>query len=171
MRLFRKRKHADATGDAIPSFHDGEYRSFSYPAAGHSRVSGSPQNELAPHLVDNLVDWQYVGPALLPGGPGEPDADGCWTGSVVFGEGVFHAFYTGYSIRAGFPQTICHAFSADGVHWTKDPNNPSLFDERSICMRALTWRDPYAFYNNEEQMLLDYLGARRNSGPIARRVA
>jgi beta-fructofuranosidase len=169
MRLFRKPEHADATGDAIPFFHDGKYHIFSLtPPPGTGAYPDRLRTTWHHTWSDNLVDWQDVGPALLPGGPGEPDADGCWTGSVVFGERLFHAFYTGYSIRATFPQTICHAISADGVRWTKDPNNPCLLPKTDLY-ESLDWRDPYAFYNDEDKCYWMILSARRNSGPVARR--
>ena len=169
MRLFRKPEHADATGDAIPFFHDGKYHIFSLtPPPGTGTYPDRLRTTWQHTTSDNLVDWQNVGPALHPGGPGEPDSDGCWTGSVVFGEGIFHAFYTGYSIRATFPQTICHAVSADGVSWTKDPNNPCLLPKTDLY-ESLDWRDPYAFYNDEDKCYWMILSARRNSGPIARR--
>jgi beta-fructofuranosidase len=117
---------------------------------------------------DNLVDWEEIGPALIPGGPGEPDADGCWTGSVVYGEGELHAFYTGYNIHATYPQTICHATSSDGVSWTKDKNNPCLVPKTDMY-ESLDWRDPYVFYNDEDRCYWLILSARRNKGPVTRR--
>ena len=109
-----------------------------------------------------------MGPALIPGGPAEPDADGCWTGSVVFGEGQLHAFYTGYSIHATFPQTICHATSSDGVSWTKDKSNPCLVP-KTDTYESLDWRDPYAFYNDQDRNYWLILSARKNTGPVTRR--
>ena len=59
-------------------------------------------------------------------------------------------------------------FSADGVRWTKDPNNPCLLPKTDLY-ESLDWRDPYAFYNDEDKCYWMILSARRNSGPIARR--
>src|SRR5579872_2334457 len=133
MRLFRKPEHADATGDAIPFFHEGKYHIFSLtPPPGTAVYPDRLRTTWRHAWSDNLVDWEEIGPALLPGGPGEPDADGCWTGSVVYGEGKFHAFYTGYNIRATFPQTICHATSNDSVHWIKDVQNPFLVPKTDL---------------------------------------
>jgi beta-fructofuranosidase len=169
MRLFRKPDHADATGDAIPFFYDGKYHIFSLtPPPGTGTYPERLRTTWHHTASENLVNWDDLGPALLPGSPGEPDADGCWTGSVLFGEGMFHAFYTGYSIGARFPQTICHAFSADGLQWTKNPNNPCLVP-RTDLYESLDWRDPYAFYNDDDQCYWMILSARRNSGPIGRR--
>ena len=169
MRLFRKPEHADATGDAIPFFHNGKYHIFSLtPPPGTGVYPDRLRTTWHHTSSDNLVDWEDVGPALIPGGPSEPDADGCWTGSVLFGEGQFHAFYTGYSIHAAFPQTICHAVSDDGVAWTKDSGNPCLAPKTDMY-ESLDWRDPYAFYNDQDGCYWMILSARKNAGPIMRR--
>jgi beta-fructofuranosidase len=169
MRLFRKPEHADATGDAIPFFHEGKYHIFSLtPPPGTGVYPDRLRTTWHHTSSDNLVDWEDVGPALIPGGPSEPDADGCWTGSVLFGEGRFHAFYTGYSIRAAFPQTICHATSDDGVRWTKDAANPCLVPKTDMY-ESLDWRDPYAFFNDDDGCYWLILSARKNAGPIMRR--
>ena len=169
MRLFRKPEHADATGDAIPFFHEGKYHIFSLtPPPGTGVYPDRLRTTWHHTSSDNLVDWEDVGTALIPGGPSEPDADGCWTGSVLFGEGRFHAFYTGYSIRAAFPQTICHATSDDGVRWTKDAAKPCLVPKTDMY-ESLDWRDPYAFFNDEDGCYWLILSARKNAGPIMRR--
>jgi beta-fructofuranosidase len=169
MRLFRKPDHADATGDAIPFFHAGTYHIFSLtPPPGTGTYPARLRTTWHHTASANLVDWEDIGPALLPGGPGEPDADGCWTGAVIFGEGRYHAFYTGYSIKAAYQQTICHATSADGVTWTKDANNPCLVPKTDMY-ESLDWRDPYVFYNDEDGCYWMILSARRNAGPVTRR--
>jgi beta-fructofuranosidase len=169
VRFYRKPAHADATGDAIPFFHEGKYHIFSLtPPPGTGTYPERLRTTWHHACSDNLVDWEEIGPALIPGGPDEPDADGCWTGSVIHGEGQWHAFYTGYSIQATFQQTICHAVSEDGVSWTKDPKNPILVPRTDLYER-LDWRDPYAFYNEEDDAYWLLFSARKNAGPITRR--
>ena len=105
MRLFRKPEHADATGRCDPVL----------PRRNSTTSSLSPRR-LGPGPIQIASERLGITPRptisstgktsaqrFIPGGPGEPDADGCWTGSVLFGEGMFHAFYTGYSIRAHIP--------------------------------------------------------------------
>jgi beta-fructofuranosidase len=169
MPLFRKPAHADATGDAIPFFHQGKYHIFSLTPPLGTGVYPDRLRTTWHHVVsDNLVDWEDLGTALSPGGPDEPDADGCWTGAVIFAEGQFQAFYTGYNIRAAFPQTICHAISPDGVTWTKNRTNPCLVPLLERYER-LDWRDPYVFYNDEDGCYWMILSARTKSGPVMRR--
>jgi len=67
----------------------------------------------------NLVDWQKAG-ELTP--TGEAERNGfCAPGAIVLGDRV-HLFYQTYGNRAG--DAICHAWSEDGVHFTRDPTNP-----------------------------------------------
>ena len=169
VRFYRKPAHADATGDAIPFYHEGRYHIFSLtPPPGTGTYPERLRTTWHHAWSGNLVDWEEIGPALIPGAPDEPDADGCWTGSVIYGQGQWHAFYTGYSIQATFQQTICHAVSEDGVSWTKDPKNPILVPRTDLYER-LDWRDPYAFYNEEDHAYWLLFSARKNAGPITRR--
>jgi beta-fructofuranosidase len=169
VRFYRKPAHADATGDAIPFYHEGKYHVFSLtPPPGTGTYPERLRTTWHHAWSSNLIDWEEIGPALIPGGPGEPDADGCWTGAVMHGEGKWHAFYTGYSIHADYPQTICHATSSDGVRWVKDQNNPCLVPKTELY-ESLDWRDPYVFYNDEENCYWLILSARRNRGPVTRR--
>lgn len=169
VRFYRKPAHADATGDAIPFYHEGRYHIFSLtPPPGTGSYPERLRTTWHHAWSENLIDWEEIGSALIPGGPGEPDADGCWTGSVIYGEGKWHAFYTGYSIQAAFPQTICHATSDNGVHWTKDPKNPILVP-KTDTYESLDWRDPYAFFNEEDNCYWLLFSARKNTGPITRR--
>ncbi|MGA7593658.1 MAG: family 43 glycosylhydrolase [Gallionella sp.] len=48
------------------------------------------------------------------------------TPSVVYFKGVYHLFYTAYpvSYTDSASYKIGHATSADGIIWTRDPNNP-----------------------------------------------
>mgnify|MGYP002508013439 CR=1 FL=1 len=73
------------------------------------------------------MHWEELPTALYPGEKEtDPDASGVWTGSVIYGEGKYHAFYTGYSLACEYQQTICHATSDDGITWEKDPANPVI---------------------------------------------
>ena len=68
--------------------------------------------------------WEELPEALAPGGEGDPDSDGIWTGSVIRAGGELHIFYTGHTLEGDIPQSVCHATSADGITWVKDPANP-----------------------------------------------
>ncbi len=130
-------------GDLIPFFWQGEYHLFYLPRAPEQRHCWG-------HLVSrDLITWTELPDALTPSNiPEAPDAVGCWTGSVIAHDGVFHCFYTGFNPHSPFPQTVCHAISDDLVRWRKDPANPVVVpDER--WYEPQDWRDPFVLYNPE----------------------
>lgn len=67
-----------------------------------------------------------VTPVFTVGGPGEWDMGGAETPSVVYFNGAWHLFYTGYPdawpTNSPFNFRIGHAVSPDGVTWTRDAN-------------------------------------------------
>ena len=133
-------------GDPIPFFWKGEYHLFYLKPRG-------PLGDRYPwsHAVStDLIHWEELPDALTPGEHGAPDSGGCWTGSVIAAEGKFHIFYTGWNPGHPTPQTICHATSEDLVSWTKDRGNPLLGPDASLYATA-DWRDPFVFWNAEEQ--------------------
>jgi len=67
----------------------------------------------------NLVDWQKVGELH---NTGEAERNGfCAPGAIVLG-GRVHLFYQTYGNRQR--DAICHAWSEDGLQFTRDPTNP-----------------------------------------------
>ncbi len=130
-------------GDMIPFFWRGEYHLFYLPRAPEARHCWG-------HIVSrNLLEWEELPDAIAPSNkPNAPDEVGCWTGSVIEHEGIFHCFYTGFNPQSRYPQTICHAVSDDLIHWRKGEANPILVpDER--WYEPQDWRDPFVFFNPE----------------------
>lgn len=68
-----------------------------------------------------LYHWTEMPVALSPE-PG-PDAEGCWSGSVIDHNGKLALIYTGGD---GHKASICLALSADGIHFTKHEGNPII---------------------------------------------
>ncbi len=130
-------------GDLIPFFWQGEYHLFYLPRAPEGRHCWG-------HLVSqNLLDWEELPDAIAPSNDSNaPDAVGCWTGSVVEHEGVFHCFYTGFNPQSRYPQTVCHATSNDLIHWQKDETNPVIVPDE-LWYDPNDWRDPFVFFNPE----------------------
>lgn len=169
MDIFRKMSFADSTGDAIPFYHEGKYHIFSLTSPPGTTVYPARLRTTWSHSVsEDLVHWQELPTALFPGEGDEPDASGVWTGSVVYGEGKYHAFYTGYCLTARFQQTICHAVSEDGIAWEKDPANPVITPLVELYEEG-DWRDPYVFYNKEDGCYWMLLSARKLDMPVTRR--
>ncbi|MCI6699615.1 MAG: GH32 C-terminal domain-containing protein [Lachnospiraceae bacterium] len=169
MDIFRKMSFADSTGDAIPYFHNGEYHIFSLTSPPGTTVYPARLRTTWSHSVSSdLIHWTELPTALYPGEGDEPDASGVWTGSVIYGEGQWHAFYTGYCLTAEYQQTICHATSKDGITWTKDAANP-VIKPKTDEYEKLDWRDPYVFYNDEDHCYWILISARILSQPVTRR--
>ena len=169
MKLFRRSKEGFASGDAIPFYHDGVYHLF--------YLTSPPDTTRYPDRVRttwqharsaDLVHWEELPPALVPGEEPQVDANGCWTGSAIYAEGKYHIFSYGYHISAEFPQTICHATSDDSIVWVKDEDSPYIVPDTRYY-ESIDWRDPYVFYNDEDACYWMLIAARRNEGPENRR--
>ncbi len=170
MDIFRKMSFADSTGDAIPFYHDGKYHIFSLtPAPGTTVYPARLRTTWSHSVSEDLVNWEELPTALYPGEKEtDPDASGVWTGSVIYGEGKYHIFYTGYSLACEYQQTICHATSEDGITWEKDKANPVIKPMIELYEK-LDWRDPYVFYNEEDGCYWILISARRLDMPVTRR--
>lgn len=169
MGIFRRLSSGIACGDSIPFYHDGVYHLFflSVPS-GTVRYPERVKNTWQHVISKDLVNWEELPPALCPGEGTDLDKDGCWTGSVIYAKNQYHIFYTGYHIDSEFPQTICHAYSDDGIHFHKDPSNPIIKPDTQYY-EHIDWRDAFIFYNEDEQCYWMLIAARNNHGPMNRR--
>lgn len=169
MNIFRKLSWADSTGDAIPLYHDGVYHIFSLTSPTGTTVYPARLRTTWEHSISkDLVHWEEIGTALSPGEGEEPDACGIWTGGAIFAEGNYHIFYTGYNYNIHFQQTICHAVSPDGIHFEKDKKNPIIVPNEEEY-ELVDWRDPYVFYNEDDQCYWILISGRKKEGPPSRR--
>jgi beta-fructofuranosidase len=154
-------------GDVIPFYWQGLFHAFYLKAALPPDRVGAEGTPIAHIVSADLAHWEEWPLAVEPGAPGQPDASGCWTGSVVERDGVFHLFYTGHA-GPNVPQTICHATSRDLRAWEKDRRNPVLrADPR--WYDPMDWRDPFPFWNEEAGEYWMLLAARVVDGPPNRR--
>ena len=154
-------------GDTIPFAHDGKFYIYYL----HDERKGNTQDEYGYRTSWNLLitedgvnikDCKVV----LPVGEYD-DADyACYTGSVIEGnDGNFHMFYTAQNNynpkyhRDGKPlQYVAHAISTDLINWEKLPELTFGADER--IYEPFDWRDPFVFYNEEENCFDMLLAAR-----------
>lgn len=154
-------------GDTIPFAHDGKFYIFYL----HDERKGHSEDEYGYRTSWNLlitedgVHFEDKG-IVLPVG-GYEDADyACYTGSVIAGkDGRFHLFYTAQNNynpiyhRDGRPlQFVAHAISEDLIHWEKDPS--AIFGADESIYEPFDWRDPFVFYNGEEDCYNMLLAAR-----------
>jgi beta-fructofuranosidase len=155
--------------DFIPFYWQGEYHLFylkdyrNIPEHGE----GTPWCHLVTH---DFVHFTDHGECLSRGTQEEQDLY-VFTGSVVYGEGRFHIYYTGHNPhlrRSGKPeQAIMHAVSDDLYHWEKVEGE--LFFAPSDRFEPHDWRDPFVFWNEDTGEYWMLTAARLKEGPSRRR--
>ncbi|MFO7447929.1 MAG: hypothetical protein R6W90_16320 [Ignavibacteriaceae bacterium] len=124
------------------------------------------------HAVSqDLINWNILPDALIPGLNGEWDDLATWTGSIIRHKSLWYMFYTGVNrAEKGLIQRIGLAISDNLLTWKKHPANPlieadalyyELLDSNSWKDQA--WRDPWVFKHDEK--FHAYITARVNYGP------
>lgn len=84
------------------------------------------------------------------------------TGSVLWVGGLYHMFYCTFDFdKDPAAQWARHATSTDLVHWTDIPEDK--FGPDGVIYRMTDWRDPFVFWNGEEQRWWMLLAARENA--------
>jgi beta-fructofuranosidase len=148
-------------GDPIPFYHDGVYHVFFLKTIGAHDGNRFDHLKWGHAVSKDLLHWEELPVAVRCGKTG-PDKEGCWTGSVIFADGTYWMFYTGWNPKRGdrakkrdqhrrtTPQTVCLATSGDSVTWKKHPGNPVLVRDATRYAWG-DWRDPFVFYNEKEQ--------------------
>lgn len=112
-------------------------------------------------------------PLLVAGkDPSAFDFQSIETPSVVRFKGRYEMYYTGVSKGLAGPMAIGHATSDDGVHWTKDPNNPVLRPSGIPAdFNGLQVAEPGAVVRGDEVYLyFSSVSLRGDGNPPARRV-
>jgi beta-fructofuranosidase len=124
------------------------------------RALGDPSKRHARATIGHatsadLVDWEYVGPTLLPSLDGWDDL-ALWTGSTVRGDdGVWRMFYTALTTERGHvlrDQQVGVVESDDLHTWRRVLDRPAVVPDGRWYQtlpedRAAseTWRDPFVF--------------------------
>ncbi len=126
------------------------------------------------HKFSTKNFYEYSDDGLvLPYGSSRDDADlAIGTGSVLIAQdGKYHLFYTGHN--DGFPEKgldkecVMHAVSEDNEHWTKIPEDTFYAADN---YSGDDFRDPFVFWNEEEQCYWLLIAAREENlgGVVAR---
>jgi beta-fructofuranosidase len=134
-----------AVGDVIPFYANGEFKIFYLQLW---RVANAPETTWYLLGTRDLVHYQEYGSCQVPGG----------TGAVIKANGLYHLF------SCIFPenrQIICHATSADLVHWEQHPEHN--FEADPVFYDPIDWRDPFVFWNEEEGLYWMLMAARARS--------
>ena len=152
------------------------------------RALGDPDlrhaNATVGHAISpDLINWTYVGDALVPSELGAWDDRAIWTGSVIKSDtGLWHMFYTGTnkSKENGFVQRIGVTTSTDLMSWEKKEGFVTEADARwyeragqvmeekqegAPSWYEEAWRDPWVFKDTISNEWVMLITARTNSGP------
>lgn len=93
------------------------------------------------HAVsDDLIKFDELDIALVPDKDYE-NSGGCFSGSAIEKDGILYLFYT--SVSHELKQTQSVAYSTDGIHFTKHPDNPII--RTSPLGDNADFRDPKVF--------------------------
>lgn len=115
--------HNTGVGDCMPFYHDGSFHVFYLiDRRAHRSKWGSGAHQWAHISSTNLIDWTEH--PLAVGITDETEGSIC-TGSVIYHDGLFYAFY---AVRAmgDLPARLTCATSADGVHFAKSDQSFQL---------------------------------------------
>ncbi len=156
-------------GDLIPYYEDGLYYGFYLhdPRCKKDEYA----EETTWHLVTtkDFVNLDYHGEAIKRGGEDKPNKN-AYTGSIINDkDGMYYAYYTAYNadikINGKSVQSVMRAKGRDLYHLENEED--FLFVADDTIYEAFDWRDPYVFWNEEEEQYWMLLAARRkNAGAI-----
>ncbi len=109
----------------------------------------------------DLVHWEQLPIALAP--DESYDKDGCFSGSAVDDNGVLTLIYTGTIFidreKDILDQSQCIATSIDGIHFTKDLNNPMI--TKHPAEGSGHFRDPKVWKHEDHWYMV--LGTRKEA--------
>lgn len=145
MNIFYTPENA-SVGDVIPFYDEGKFKPFYlknwYAYKGEDRVDGWHMLTTEDHI--NFTEH----PTRICGG----------TGSVIKVDNLYHMFYCTFTHNPE-RQFACHAISTDLVMWTTIPED--TFTADGEIYEITDWRDPFVFWNEEEQLWWMILAAQK----------
>lgn len=136
-------------GDCMPFFHDGIFHLFYLLDEDHHRGNnGLGGHQWAHSSSADLVHWQHHPLAIPLGSPGAYDSASICTGSVIYHDSMFYAFYSTRWLDDGHKhQAVCLATSTDGITFTKHEDNPLIYPGAVYCRQ--NFRDPFVFRGDD----------------------
>ncbi len=160
-RLFPTSSNA-WVGDVMP-MSDGESLQLYY--LYDTDHNGEGYHPIHKFSTTNFYEYQDDG-LMVDFGKSKEDPDlAIGTGSVLIGQdGLYHCFYTGHNDT--FPEKgldkecVMHAVSSDNVTWTKLPEDTFYAADN---YSGDDFRDPFVFWNEEEQRYWLLIAAREES--------
>jgi len=145
-------------GDFIPFYYKGEYHLF--------YIHGEPWEHISTTDFVNFKEY----PTAIPSGGENAQDKSIYTGSVIEKDGIVYVIYTGHNPvfkqNSGHEQVVMLAKSTDCVNFEKQPafSLPPCGDE----FIEDQWRDPFVYFNEEEQCYHMILTAAHDRGLFRR---
>ncbi len=139
MQYFTPVGGAYFVGDCIPFAHEGTYYLYWLLDEGHHRaLGGLGGHQWCVSTTRDLIHWQHHPIAI---GIDEEWEKSICTGSVVFHDSLFYAFYATRLLDNGkVCERLSYATSHDALHWTKHLPNPFFSSAPGYSQR--NFRDP-----------------------------
>lgn len=139
------------TGDVIPFYDERTKRFENFYLKNWNPDVPEEKRTYGWHRITTEDNRKYEEmPANIRGG----------TGSIIWFEGLYHMFYCTFD-RDPAAQWARHATSTDLVEWNDIPEEK--FGPDGVIYRMSDWRDPFVFWNEEEQKWWMLLAARENT--------
>jgi len=159
MQYFKPAGNNLFVGDCIPFFHNGVYYLYwLIDSAHHSALNGLGGHQWVLSTTKDLKNWTNYPIAL---GIDEAWEKSICTGSVVYAENKFYAFYATRLINDGkVNEQLSYAISNDGIHFTKQKPNPFYTSAPGYSKRD--FRDPKVFVDAANTFHL-FVSSRQDS--------
>lgn len=150
-------------GDLIPYYENGTYYAF------YLHDPRLQKGVYAAHTTWHLVttkdftNLEYHGEAIKRGSEKDPNLN-AYTGSVIKDkDGIYHVFYTAFNeafkTDGKAIQSVMQATGRDLYHLETVPK--FLFQADGVRYEHFDWRDPFVFFNEEDQCYWMVLAARK----------
>lgn len=165
-QLFYRTKEPTAVADCIPFYENGVYHIFYLLDLRDANNIGTPWCKITTKDFVHFVDH---GEMLKRGTYEEYDMY-VFTGSVIKDkDGLYHIWYTGHNTmmeEGQYLQAVMHAVSDDLEHWKKIKEDTFTAYEG---YEIRDWRDPYVYFDEEDNLYHMLLSTRKEGGPTRRR--
>lgn len=162
MQYFSPKGNELFVGDCIPFSHKGTYYLYWLLDSGHhSALNGYGGHQWAVSTTQDLKTWKHY-PVVL--GIDEPWEKSICTGSVVYHNNKFYAFYATRLTQDGkVNEQLSYAVSDDGIHFTKQKPNPFYTSAEGYSKRD--FRDPKVFVDKDGVFHL-FVSSRTNTPSV-----
>jgi len=145
-QYWKPKGHNTNVGDCMPFYHDEMFHLYYLLDRRHHRSKwGFGAHQWAHASTPDLIQWTNHPLALSI--TEEQECSVC-TGSVIFYQGMYYAYYATRLQKIG--ECLSLATSINGIHFTKTTPNPFALPEPPY--RKGPYRDPAIFYDKQEEL-------------------